>query len=334
MSYVIQFFIFTFFLAVPHFPIQSYIYVIFLTSVIIYISRFVFQFTDLYKSLLEKILDIQDKTSIRIEHFDEIVEKHFPLSNEIFYLFVKVMFSFLFFAIIFDTMKTVGYIKSGTQPDLTTVISLIFLFGPPRLVEALLMTDFTSRVHMKEQEIRKDLEKTMESNIKENEPTNHMKEKEIRNDLQKSMESNTEENVPIKTIYPPCFTEDEMKLCCIKWLINLWRKVRPANSNVPLKLSEYRLSTCCKYNPKLFWLRWLCMFCCGCCSCLFDGKGYCENCLILDTGYRSPANSTNKDEESKIDNVEITTLKKPCVCIELSEIKNDDGKDTIKKAGS
>lgn len=305
MSYVIQFFIFTFFLAVPHFPIQSYNNVIILTSVIIYISRFVFQFTDLYKSLLEKILDIQDETRIRIELFDEIVEKHFPLSNEIFYLFVKVMFSFLFFAIIFDTMKTVGYIKSGTQPDLTTVISLIFLFGPPRLVEALLMTDFTSRVHMKEYNIRKDLEKTLESNIKANEPT--------------------------KTI---CFTEDEMKLCCIKWLINLWRKVRPANSNVPLKLSEYRLSTCCKYNPKLFWLRWLCMFCCGCFSCLFDGKGYCENCLILDTGYRSPANSTNKDEESKIDNVEITTLKKPCVCIELSEIKNDDGKDTIKKAGS
>lgn len=69
------------FLAVPHFSIQSYIYIIFFTSVVIYISRFVFQFIDLYKSLLEKILEMQDETSIQIEHFDEVVAKHFPLSN-------------------------------------------------------------------------------------------------------------------------------------------------------------------------------------------------------------------------------------------------------------
>lgn len=203
-------------------------------------------------------------------------------------------------------MQTVGYIRFGTQPDLTTVISLIFLFGPPRLVEALLMTDFTSRVHMKEKEIRNDLEKTMESNIEENEP--------------------------IKTMYPPFFTERERKLCCIEWLINLWRNTRSANSNVALRHSEYRVSSCCKYNPKLFWLRWLCMFCCGCCSCIFDGKGYCEYCAILDTGFRSPS-STNEDEESKNDNVQITTLKIPCVCIEqeVTEIINNDGDDPIEE---
>lgn len=144
------------FLAVPHFSIQSYIYIIFFTSVVIYISRFVFQFIDLYKSLLEKILEMQDETSIQIEHFDEVVAKHFPLSNEIFYLFVKIILSCSFFAIIYYTMRTVGYIKFGAQPDLTTVISLIFLFGPPRFVEALLMTDFTSRVHMKEKEIKEE----------------------------------------------------------------------------------------------------------------------------------------------------------------------------------
>ncbi|XP_052716615.1 uncharacterized protein LOC128189161 [Crassostrea angulata] len=298
MSYVIQFFIFTVFLAVPHFSIQSYIYIIFITSVIIYTSRFVFQFIDLYRSLLEKILDIQDKipyiqikTKIRIEHFDEIVEKHFPLSNEIFYLFVKIMFSCLFFAILYDTMQTVGYIRSGEQPDLTTVISFIFLFGPPRLVEALLMTDFTSRVHMKETKIRKDLETILESNIEANEPA--------------------------KTI----FTDKERNLCCMEWLRSLWSDVRPENSNVQLKHSDERLSTC-TYNPKLFWLRWLCMFCCGCCNCIFDGKGYCE-CAMLNTGVRSPANSTNKDEESKY--VQTTTLKIPCVCIE-EELSESSGR--------
>lgn len=323
MSYVIQFLIFTLFLAVPHFSIQSYIYIIFITSVIIYTSRFVFQFIDLYRSLLEKILDIQDKipkikyeTGIRIEHFDEIVEKHFPLSNEIFYLFVKIMFSCLFLAILYDTMQTVGYIRSGEQPDLTTVISFIFLFGPPRLVEALLMTDFTSRVHMKEREIREDLKTIMESNKEANEET----ETEIREDLKTTMESNKEADESAKTM-PPIFTDKERKLCCMEWLRSLWSDVRPENSNVQLKHSDERLSTC-TYNPKLFWLRWLCMFCCGCCNCIFDGKGYCE-CAMLNTGVRSPANSTNKDEESKY--VQTTTLKIPCVCIE-EELSESSGR--------
>lgn len=127
------FHIYSFFGGASFFYPILYLYY-FLTSVIIYISRFIFQLIDLYKSLLEKILDIQDKTSIRIEHFDKIVEKHFPLSNEIFNLFVKIMFSCLFFAIIYDTMQTVGYIRFGAQPDLITVISLIFLFGTPRLL--------------------------------------------------------------------------------------------------------------------------------------------------------------------------------------------------------
>lgn len=126
LSYVIQFFIFTLFLAVPHIPIQSYIHIIFFTSVAIYIFRFVYQFTNLYKSLLETILDIEQQNSIPIKHFDKIVAKHFPLYNELFYMFVKIMLSSLFFAIIYDTMQKVGYIRFGAQPDLTTVISLIF----------------------------------------------------------------------------------------------------------------------------------------------------------------------------------------------------------------
>lgn len=158
ISYIIQFAIYTLFLAVPRFQIQTYIYVIFITSIIIYISRFVYQFTKLYKNLLETILDVQDQKSIPIKHFNKIVAKYFPLSTEVFYLFVKIMLSSLFFAIIFDTMERVGYIRFGAQPDLTTIISLIFLFGPPRLVESLLVADFTSRVHMKEKDIKADIQ--------------------------------------------------------------------------------------------------------------------------------------------------------------------------------
>lgn len=159
ISYVIQFSIFTLFLAVPRFPIQTYIYVIFITSFILYVFRFVSKFTKLYTSLLETILSIQNQNEIKIKSFDKIVAKHFPLYNEFFFLFMKILLCSLFFAIIFDTMQRVGYIKFGVQPDLATVISVIFLFGPPRLVEALLTTDFTSRVHMKEEEIKTDIEK-------------------------------------------------------------------------------------------------------------------------------------------------------------------------------
>lgn len=301
ISFVIQFFIFTLFLAVPHFSIQSYIYIIFFTSVVIYISRFVFQFIDLYKSLLEKILEMQDETSIQIEHFDEVVAKHFPLSNEIVYLFVKIILSCLFFAIIYDTMETVGYIRFGAQPDLTTVISLIFLFGPPRLVEALLMTDFTSRVHMKEKEIKEEFKKLTPIN-------------------------NTADNKTIENSCSLVFTESENDLPCIAYLINLWERVKPGDSKrVPTNNTKLHLEKCCEYNPKCFCLLWLCMFCCGCCNCPFDDKGYCEYCAIV-----------NNPED---DNVKLTLLKIPCVCIEhetkAKNPKSPDDKDvdrTILKA--
>lgn len=169
ISYVTQFSIFTLFLAMPRFPIQTYIYVIFITSFILYVLRFVSKFTKLYSRLLETILSIQNQNEIQIKTFDKIVAKHFPLYKEMFFLFVKILLCSLFFAIIFDTMQRVGYIKFGVQPDLATVISVIFLFGPPRLVEALLTTDFTSRVHMKEEEIKTDIEKigSKEDNIVE-----------------------------------------------------------------------------------------------------------------------------------------------------------------------
>lgn len=221
LSYVIQFFVFTLFLAVPHFPIQSYIYIIFFTSVIIYISRFVYQFIKLYRSLLEKILEIQEQNSIPIKHFNKVVSKHFPLSNEIFYLLVKIMFSGLFFAIIYDTMQNVGYIRFGAQPDLTTIISLIFLFGPPRIVEALLSTDFTSRVHMKEKEIKEEL------------------------DMIKARNDNDDKTIEIK--FQKVFTDKEKKLCCIKCLSNCLDLVKPDDSKKLLSNNKPKLlvEECC-----------------------------------------------------------------------------------------
>lgn len=157
-SYVIQFVIFTLLLAVPRFSIQSYIYVIFITSLVFHIFRYIYQFTKLYKTLLETVLKLQGENSISIQHFDLIVLKHFPVSNEGFYLFLKIMLSSLIFVIIYDTMQKVGYTRFGAQPDLTTVITFFFFFGPPRLIEGLFVTDFTSRVYMKEEEIKQDID--------------------------------------------------------------------------------------------------------------------------------------------------------------------------------
>lgn len=88
-SYVIQFVIFTLFFAVPRFSIQSYIYVIFITSLVFHIFRYIYQLTKLYKTLLETVLKLQGGNSISIQHFDLIVLKHFPVSNEGFYLFLN-----------------------------------------------------------------------------------------------------------------------------------------------------------------------------------------------------------------------------------------------------
>lgn len=310
VSYVIQFFMFTLFLAVPHFSIQSYIYVIFITSVVIYISRFVFHFIKLYRCLLEKILEIQGQTSIPINHFDKVVAKYFPLSNEIFYLFVKIILSGLFFTIIYDTMKNVEYIRFGAHPDLTTIISLIFLFGPPRLVEALLTSDFTSRVHMKENEIKEELEKI-------------------------KLETDTEELTTFKTmsITLPVLTKEEEKISCIKSLKQVLCKesenstltnsksckncCRHCIAKVLCKKldqnSEKSKALCCQYRPMCFWLRWVSMFCCGCCNFAFNGAGKCLCCDIMVTN-------------SKSCEIQRSLCKIPCICVK--ECNDDNGENS------
>lgn len=320
ISYVVQFFIFTLFVAVPHFPIQSYIYVIFFTSVVIYISRFVFQFIKLYKSLLEKILEIQGQNSIAIKHFNKVVAKHFPLFNELFYLLLKIMLSALFFAIIYDTMQNVGYIRFGAQPDLTTIISLIFLFGPPRLVETLLTTDFTSRVHMKEKEIKDELE-------------------------QIKTESTTKEPRTIKTmsITLPVLTTEEEGICCNPILKKFCAYVRHGkndsyspgilcekwdeksntsysensqNSDKKKVLnSENSKKPCCYYRPKCFCLRWIGMLLCGFCNCPFDDEGNCKCCVILTTNSRFKKTTNSSEAPTKFYDVQTSYLKIPCACV-------------------
>ncbi|XP_048754941.2 uncharacterized protein LOC125665950 isoform X2 [Ostrea edulis] len=170
ISYLIQFFVYTALLAVPHFSVETFIYVIYLTSLVLYICRYIYQFTKLYKNLLDEVHDLTEDKRIPIKCFKEIVDKYFPLRIEVFFLFIKIISSVLFFLIIFDTMQRVGYVKIGAQPDLTTFITLLFLFGPPRIVEILLVTDFTSRVHLKHLEIKKIVE-GMRNTIKENSVT-------------------------------------------------------------------------------------------------------------------------------------------------------------------
>lgn len=280
MSYVIQFFIFTLFLAVPHFTIQTYIYIIFFTSVVIYIFRFVNQFINLYKSLLEKILDIEQQNSIPIEHFDKVVANHFPLTNEIFYLFVKIMLSSLFFAIIYDTMRDVGYIRFGAQPDLTTVISLIFLFGPPRLVEGLLATDFTSRVHMKEKEIKEELKR-----------------------IKASKHDKGLNSIKTMSIPQPVFTKEETNISCVNECIAWWRRVRPGNGVGKEENKTLREARC-------FCCNLLGMSCCRCCKSAFDDEENCKYCVKLTRTSKSKKISekeTSKSEEKTSTSEEKTT---------------------------
>lgn len=114
------------------------------------------------------------------------------------------------------------------------------------------------------------------------------------------------------------FIELENEIFCIVYLINFWERVKFGDlKRVLINNIKLYFEKCCEYNLKCFCLWWLCMFCCGCCNCLFDDKGYCEYCVIV-----------NNFED---DNVKFILLKIFCVCIEyeikVKNFKSFDDKD-------
>lgn len=230
-------------------------------------------------------------------------------------MFVKIMLSSLFFAIIYDTMQKVGYIRFGAQPDLTTVISLIFLFGPPRLVEALLATEFTGRVHMKEKEIKEELE-----TIK------------MENDTKK------QDSIKIMSIHQPRFTEEEKKgHSCFKKITKCWRRLRPGKTrpNETYALEEEVLddsaNKCCDYKPLRFCLSRLSIFFCGCCNFPFDSKGNCKCCVVLVTVFESEEESDTLKAESEYCKILTKNLTIPCFCMEdcLQKVKDETTEEEV-----
>ncbi|XP_061162825.1 uncharacterized protein LOC133172038 [Saccostrea echinata] len=251
MSYLVQFFIYTVLLALPHYPVQVFIYIIFVTSVIVYLFRYVHQFIELYKNLLNEIFEITEETSISIQDFNRIVTKYFPLKNEVFYLLLKITVTSLFFIIIFDTMQKVEYIKIGARLDWTTVISLLFVFGPPRIVEELLVTDFTSRVHMKRTEIKKYI--------------NEMKTGKIK-------------SVYVEGVLAD-YEKDWLKSCskcaCKCKCENTFKSkdiLRSSSNDIILCEEGCRYCKCCCV------LRLICTFSCGCFNCPIDSQRRCDFC--------------------------------------------------------
>ncbi|XP_056006924.1 uncharacterized protein LOC130050711 [Ostrea edulis] len=295
ISYIIQFFVYTVLLAVPHFSVETFIYVIFMTSFMLYICRYIYQFTKLYKNLLDEVLDLTDDKRIPIKCFEEIVDKYFPLRVEVFFLLIKIISSASFFAIIFDTMKNVGYVKIGAQPDLNTFITLLFLFGPPRFVEALVVTDFTSRVHMKHLEIKK-IVKGMRDEINDNSVTtvNILSETEI---------CQLRKGRCFDFIYRKCKTNFE------------YPDINYSDSSTERETCEncwrnWCLKNCCfKDCPNCCLcfncvVRFCCTLCCGCICPVHSNK--CQCCLILKV----------KKEKHSID-VKTDSIEDQCCCIPL-----------------
>lgn len=296
ISYALQFFLFTLLLAIPQLPTDSLVIVIFIASVLTYISRFIFQFVELYKTLLETILEIRGQNKIPIEVFNRIVAAHFPLANEIFFLLVKILFCCLFFAIVFENLQTAGYISSPF--GVSTVMSLIIIFGPPRLVEELLMSDFTSRVHLKEEEIIQDLQtkktgpEINRTTEKIHEDTGDPKSDGTIVDMSSLSLDLTEEEKQcrdnckkeIKGFYTKYLKARWFEECREKFLNMCCRyeclccsctcKYCFADETFETENSEdILICKRCKYIPRCFLMRWCCIFCFGCCGCSFDDKG-------------------------------------------------------------
>ena len=300
-------------MAIPQLPTDSLVIVIFITSVLTYISRFIIQFIELYKTLLKTILKIRDQNKIPIEVFNRIVAAHFPLANEIFFLLVKILFCCLFFAIVFENLQTAGYINSPF--GISTVMSLIIIFGPPRLVEELLMSDFTSRVHLKEEEIVKDLQTKKtgpESNgttVEIHEDTGDTKSDGIIVDMSFFSLDLTEEEKQCKKKSKDCLTR-WFKECRVKFL-NIceyiclcFKRCKGCKGCKGCKckycFAEETLETensediliCkrCKYIPCCFVCRWCCIFFFGCCGCSFDDKGRLKCFHLHSTDLKSGTN--------------------------------------------
>ncbi|XP_062587164.1 uncharacterized protein LOC134248801 [Saccostrea cucullata] len=251
MSYLVQFFIYTVLLALPHYPVQVFIYIIFVTSVIVYLFRYVHQFIELYKNLLNEIFEITEETSISTQDFNTIVAKYFPLKNEAFYLLLKITVSSLFFIIIFDTMQKVEYIKIGARLDWTTVVSLLFVFGPPRIVEELLITDFTSRVHMKRSEIKKYINEMKTGKIE------CIHNEGVLADYEKDCLRGCSERAG------QCKCENTFKSKSIS---------RSSSEEIILCKEGCRYCECCCV------LRLICTFSCGCLNCPIDSQRRCDFC--------------------------------------------------------
>lgn len=152
MSYLMQMIMYTCFVALPHFSASEFQVFLFIAMVTGYLLRYVYEFLLLYKNLLNTILQVTKTTYVAIQDYEKVVCHTFPLKREIFFLAVKLAFAICFFIIIFDTIQKIGYLDN-LNLNTDTGITLLFVFGPPKLFELLFLQKSIDKIDRKHVEI-------------------------------------------------------------------------------------------------------------------------------------------------------------------------------------
>lgn len=164
--------IYTFFVAGPLFSSFSYDTLALVLAISLYVIKYVVNFYQIYKNLLDTLLKMQiedaeakDKQpTIRVDLFKLIVDKYVPLRTQLVMLLLKVLVTSLFLYVAIDTLGKVGKEDLFTSPIPALVATIM-----PILAEKLCSSDPQMEIKLQKDFIQKELRDFKHTN----EPRSH-----------------------------------------------------------------------------------------------------------------------------------------------------------------
>ncbi|XP_062612259.1 uncharacterized protein LOC134274036 [Saccostrea cucullata] len=146
VSCIVQFFIYFILVAIPHlYSTQLYIFLI-VTAIFTYMSKFFLQFFQLYRLLLQKIIQLKGTNDILIEDYDYIVRRCCPVKMEIFFLLAKVLMTSFLLVIMYLTLIDVHFLEGEKSFDLNIFLTYVFILLTPGVIEVLFFESNADKV--------------------------------------------------------------------------------------------------------------------------------------------------------------------------------------------
>ncbi|VDI25122.1 Hypothetical predicted protein [Mytilus galloprovincialis] len=160
--------IYTFFVAGPLFSSFSYDTLALVLAISLYVIKYVVNFYQIYKNLLDTLLKMQieddvakDKQpTITVDLFKKIVDDYVPLRTQLVMLLLKILVTSLFLYVAIDTLGKVGKEDLFTSPIPALVATIM-----PILAEKLCSSNPQIEIKLQKDFIQKELRKPFKHNI-------------------------------------------------------------------------------------------------------------------------------------------------------------------------